>query len=390
MNSRNRILCALEHREPDRVPFDLAATHVTGIHVDAYRSLCIYLGINPEPIHFADVIQQVVIPKQELLDRFEVDTRGLYPLCSHNWNVFGHDAGDYYEYIDEWGFTHHKPKNDGLYWSLVKSPLNSASIDVSAIHAYPWPIPDAPRRISGLRDLAMRYRSEGKAVMLKGLCAGMFEMAQRVRGMENALCDMVINTNTAGVLLDKILELKQRFWIMVLEELGDVVDIVVENDDYGTQESQLISYDTFKKMIYPRLKILIETIRTEISRKKKDGEKSYVFFHSCGNVRPFLGDFIDMGIDILNPVHINAAGMEPFALKRDFGRHVTFWGGGVQTQSVLPMGTPQQVRDDVKRNLEALMPGGGYVFNTVHNIQTGVPPQNIVAMWETVREFGTY
>jgi len=116
----------------------------------------------------------------------------------------------------------------------------------------------------------------------------------------------------------------------------------------------------------------------------------FLFFHSCGNVRPFLPDFIEDGVDILNPIHVAAAGMEPAALKRDFGGVLTFWGGGVDTQQVLPHGTPQEVQDDVRRNLDALAPGGGYVFNTVHNIQSDVPPENILAMWEALREFGIY
>ena len=126
------------------------------------------------------------------------------------------------------------------------------------------------------------------------------------------------------------------------------------------------------------------------AEQKPSGEKGYVFFHSCGNVRPYLGDFIDMGIDILNPVHISAAGMAPKELKRDFGKDVTFWGGGVETQNVLPNGTARQVREDVKRNVEALMPGGGFVFSTVHNIQSEVPPENVMAMWETLKNVGRY
>jgi uroporphyrinogen decarboxylase len=131
-------------------------------------------------------------------------------------------------------------------------------------------------------------------------------------------------------------------------------------------------------------------IKNKLAARKPAGERGWLFFHSCGNVRPILPDFIEIGVDILNPVHVTAAGMEPAALKRDFGSAVTFWGGGVETQSILPRGSVRQVRDDVKRNLEQLMPGGGYVFNTVHNIQADVAPENIIAMWETLKEYGTY
>lgn len=390
MTSRERLLTTLNHREPDRVPYDLAGTHVSGIHVVAYKNLCAYLGINPEPLRFADVIQQVVVPKQDILDRFEVDTRGLFPLCSHNWNVSGTDVGEYYEYIDEWGFTQHLPKDNGLWWSLVKSPLDGLTVDPSSIENYPWPVANERRRIAGLRALAERYRAEDKVVMIKGLCAGLFEMGQRVRGMENFLCDLLADKQTAGILLDKLLDLKKSFWTMALDELGDVVDIVIESDDYGTQQSQLISYDTYRELIAPRLRELIQHIKQLLSERKSADENGYVFFHSCGNIRPFLPDFIDMGIDIINPVHLNAAGMEPEQLKGEFGGRITFWGGGIETQHILPNGTPEQIKADVKKNIAALKSGGGYVFNTVHNIQAEVPPQNIVAMWEALMQYGTY
>lgn len=390
MNSRERILTTLEHREPDRVPFDFAGMHCSGIHAGAYRALCDYLGINAEPIEFLDVIQQVVVPKPELLERFNVDTRGLYPLCSHNWKINRRDVGDSYEYTDEWGFTHRFLKNNGLWWSQFKSPLNGACISAETINSHRWPQAHLPERIQGLRALALRHRAEGKIVMLKSFCAGLFEMGQRARGMENFLCDLVADPPLAGLLLDKILELKKQFWAMALEALGDLVDVVVEMDDYGTQQSQLIGYSTFEELIAPRLRDLIGFLKTTLARKKQPNEKGYVFFHSCGNIRPFLRDFVDMGIDIVNPVHINASGMGPVQLKEDFGDEITFWGGSVDAQNILPHESPQRVKEDVKQNLAALMPGGGYVFASIHNIQADVPPANIMAMWEALQEHGHY
>jgi uroporphyrinogen decarboxylase len=161
------------------------------------------------------------------------------------------------------------------------------------------------------------------------------------------------------------------------------VDIISLSDDYGTQTSQLISPSLFRELIKPRLSVLLGRIR-------KLAPRSHIFFHSCGNIRPIIPDFIDLGVSILNPVHIRATGMEPVALKRDFGKDITFWGGGVDTQSILPNGTPQEVRDDVRCNIDALAPGGGYIFNTVHNIQADVPPQNIHAMWNAWQEFSIY
>jgi uroporphyrinogen decarboxylase len=167
---------------------------------------------------------------------------------------------------------------------------------------------------------------------------------------------------------------------MALPQLRDVVDVVAEGDDYGTQTSQLMSPESFRGLMKPRLRKLC-------TRIKELAPESALFFHSCGSVRELIPDFIEAGIDILNPVHVTATGMEPAQLKRDFGSDLVFWGGGVDTQGILPSGTPEQVKDNVRQNVEALAPGGGYVFNTIHNIQPDVPPENIVAMVEALREY---
>ncbi len=194
---------------------------------------------------------------------------------------------------------------------------------------------------------------------------------------------MATDPDLAGVLFDKMLELKLSFWEMALPALGNVVDIVTYADDYGTQQSQLISPRMFRKLLKPRIEVLFARIKQLAPHVKQ-------FFHSCGNVRPLIPDYIEIGTDILNPVHIRATGMDPVELKRDFGKDIVFWGGGVDTQDVLPYGTPEQVKDDVRRNIEALAPGGGFVFNTVHNIQADVAPQNLIAMYEALAEYGSY
>jgi uroporphyrinogen decarboxylase len=377
MNSRERLLTALDHQEPDRIPFDLGSTQVTGIHTVAYRNLRAYLGLPPVEPQLCDEIQQLALPDGDVIERLGVDVRGLFPLNSHNWNIVNVDAGEAWEYTDEWGITHRRLKPDGLYYSTVKHPLAGA-INVEDIRAFKWPDTGDPQRIAGLRELALTYRAQGQAVMIKGVLAGVFEMAQRVRGMEALLMDMVADKALACALFDKMVELKLAFWEMALPPLADVVDVISEADDYGTQTSQLISPRMFRELLKPRLKVLI-------GRIKQLAPRARLFFHSCGNVRPLLPDFVELGVDILNPVHVRATGMEPVALKRDFGKDIVFWGGGVDTQGVLPNGSPQQVKDDVRRNVETLAPGGGFVFNAVHNIQADVPPQNVVAMWEALR-----
>jgi uroporphyrinogen decarboxylase len=378
MTSRERLLTALDHREPDRVPFDLGSTQVSGIHVVAYRRLRAHLGLPPVEPRICDVVQGLALPDDDLVDRLGIDVRGLFPLNSHNWKIDVVDAGEYWAFLDEWGMTQHQPKADGLYFSVVTSPLDRADLTAADVRAHAWPDTGDPQRIEGLRALAQSYRDQGRAVMIKGVLAGIFEMSQRVRGMERLMVDLASDEDLACAVLDTMVELKLRFWEMALPRLGDLVDVVSEADDYATQTSQLISPRMFRRIFKPRLHTLFARIHQLAPHAK-------LFFHSDGNIRPILPDLVEIGIDILNPVHITATGMEPAALKRDFGSEVCFWGGGVETQNVLPFGTPQEVRDNVRRNVDALAPGGGYVFNTIHNIQADVPPENVVAMIEALR-----
>jgi uroporphyrinogen decarboxylase len=383
VNSRERLLAALDHQEPDRVPFDLGSVQVTGIHVVAYRGLRAVLGLPPGQDALCDAIQQLAAPDEDVLKRLGVDVRGLFPLNSHNWQVKEEEAGEYWSYHDEWGITHRRPRPDGLYYSILQEPLNRPDLSPADITNHAWPDMGAPWRIDGLREKAARWRTEGYAVVLKDPFAGIFEMAQRIVGMQELLIMMATDEALAGVLFDKLLELKLSFWEMALPALGDLVDVVTYADDYGTQQSQLISPAMFRQQLKPRVKTLFEHIKRLAPHTKQ-------FFHSCGNVRPLIPDYIEIGTEILNPVHMRAKGMDPAALKHDFGQDIAFWGGGIDTQDVLPHGSAQDVKDDVRRNIEALAPGGGYVFNTVHNIQADVPPENVVAMWEALQEYGVY
>jgi uroporphyrinogen decarboxylase len=293
MNSRERILKALAHEEPDRVPFDLAGTTWSGIAAAACANLLKQLQQPEETPDWADVIQQIVVPSEKMLDLLRSDTRGLRPLTSHNWEVYEKltDAGENWEYVDEWKFTHHFPKQNGHWFSLVKHPMEHLDPPGNEdIVSFSWPQAADKRRIAGLREQALWYREQGKIVIIKGLCAGIFEMHQRVRGMANAMLEPFIYPEFSDLLAGKIADLKIEFWEMALNELADVV----------------------------------------------------------------------------------------------------FWGGGIDTQHVLPSGSPDDIAAHVKTSLDALAPGGGFVFATVHNIQSEVPPQNIMKMWDTLMLFGKY
>ena len=381
MNSRERILKSISHEEPDQIPFDLAGSTWTGITNTAYQNLRKHLGLNPAEPDWSDVIQQIVVPSEEILTELSVDTRGVFPLTSHNWDIYSKlkDVGNYFEYFDEWGFTHQFPKN-GYWFSLVKHSMDKDDFDSeTVIENFQWPDAGNKQRFAGMREKAIQFRNQDKIVMTKGLCAGLFEMHQRVRGMENAMLDPFLFPMNSDKLIGKLADLKIEFWDSLLDEIGDVVDIVGEGDDYGTQQSQLIAPEQFRQYYKPHFARVLNFIKGKAPNIK-------LLFHSCGNVRPIIPDIIEMGVDLLNPVHIRANGMEPIQLKKDFGKDIVFWGGGVDTQHVLPNGTPEQVKEDVKRNIEALAPGGGFVFCTVHNIQAEVTPQNIMAMIEAFRE----
>lgn len=382
MTSRERLLMAVRHQEPDRIPLDLASTQVTGISIRAYRALLRALDLPEHEFYTCDAVQQICVPSDEVLERLGVDTRGLWPRTSAT-DFRDEDDGVYLSHKDEWGLGYRIPKTGGLWYDLVHHPLADKTLTRSLLDDYPWPRGGDPDRFKGLRDHALRFRKAGYAVVLRSVCAGLLEMAIRLRGMENCLVDLILDKTSSGLLLDKILEVKLAYWERALSELGDTVDVLAEGDDFGTQESQLISPDLFRDLIRPRQAELIAFIKSR-------APGAFVFFHSCGSVRDFLPDFIEMGIDIINPVHIRARGMEPAGLKKDFGKEIVFWGGGIDTQNTLPRGRPEEVREEVKHNIEALAPGGGFVFNTVHNIQADVPPENILAMVETLHASGKY
>ena len=374
MQSRERILTTLEHREPDRIPLDIGGTHVTGIAIDPWKRWRKSLSLPEREPELCDLLQQICLPGDDLAEALGIDTGGLYPLCSNNlplpvgserWQNMQRHDDDGIRYRDEWQLEQFLP-TDGLYYTTVGHPLGGEMVSDAEIAALELPAGNEPWRFEGLRDRAQKLRDQGKLVMMKSLCAGLFEMPQRIRGMENFLMDLLAEPAQACAMIDRFVEIKLAFWTAALEAVGDLVDVVVETDDYGTQESQLIPPPLFVEIFKPRWAQIIGHIKKKAPHVK-------FFLHSCGAVRPILGDFIEMGVDILNPVHVNAAGMDPVSLKKDFGDAITFWGGGVETQDILPTGTPEQVCDDVRRNIDALAPGGGWVFATVHNIQADVP-----------------
>ncbi|MBI2194800.1 MAG: hypothetical protein HYU36_22700 [Planctomycetes bacterium] len=312
----------------------------------------------------------------------QTDAKGLRPKPPSSWQLRITEDKDFLYYTDEWGLTRRRQKPAGYYFDLCRSPLSSARTPAD-LERFPFPDPTDEARFVGLRELAEKVRPEGRIFVLGGISAGMLEMGLWLRGFENFFCDLAENRVLAEALCEKILELKMRYWSEALARVGDLVDVVQEGDDYGGQDRLLVAPDLWRQMFKPRLARLVRHIKSRAPHV-------FLFFHSCGSIREIIPDLVEIGVDVLNPVQVACADMDSRRLKKEFGDSLSFWGGGVDTQHVLPKGTPQQVREEAKRRIDDLAPGGGFVFNTVHNIQADVPPENILAMREAVAQFGQY
>jgi uroporphyrinogen decarboxylase len=381
MNSRERLQKAINHQEADRVPFDLGGTGLSTLHVTAYQNLRRHLGLPPTPPRVEFVAEQLVRVDEDLAERFQTDVRPVIPGSASGFQYVFRDEGAYEAYTDEWGIGWRKPKTGGFYFDMYLHPLAGAQ-SLEEIKQYSFPDPLDEGRMATLKSQAEAIAARGKAIALLGPCSGIAEVYSWLRGYEQYYIDLALHPEFVTCMLDRLVEFKCAFWKQALAEIGSLVDVVIEADDLAGQMVPLMSPRTYRKLIQPRHRQLFTFIKQQAPVK--------LFFHSCGAVRPMIPDLIDAGIDILNPVQISAAGMDLADLKREFGRDLVFWGGGADTQQVLGTATPAQVREHVKRNIEALAPGGGFVFATVHDIQANVPPENIVAMWEAWQAYAPY
>lgn len=382
MNARERVLLALNHKEPDRVPYDLGGTVVTGIHHKAYTAWRQALGLPPREVKIIDMIQQLAQVDDDMMDRLGVDMRNISPRSSASFQITVGDMGDYTYFYDEWKIGWRSPKDGGLYYDMFDHPLRG-EITVEDVDKFPMPDPLDPARFVGLREAALHVRDvEQRAVVFGNISAGIFEMLTWLRGYSDAYADWGESSPAALRIMDRMLQIQLAFWEKALDLVGDVIDVAQIADDIAGQDGPLISPRSYRRLLKPLHKELCDFIHARTGAR--------IFMHSCGAIRPFIPDFIEIGIDIINPVQVSAAGMDSAELKREFGRDIVFWGGGVDTQRVLGTGSPDDVRAEVRRRLDDLMPGGGFVFNTVHNIQGNVPVENLMAMWETVQEHGRY
>jgi len=376
MNSRERVLKALNHQEPDMIPIDLGSTENTSIARVAYLRLRDYLNMGEDPSpYIINRMMDSVFPMDDLLDFYKVDFRPVRPSSSWKAVSIENPNGSFYDEM------HIRWQKASYYYDMVEHPMQDFTLD-QIIHTV-MPDPFAPGRLAGVRDYAKSlYENTDYAVVVGHICWGPFELGCALRGYEQFLVDLGSDPILAETLLDKNLELAIKFWDAYLSEVGEYVQIVAQGDDLGMQTGSIISPRMYRKFIKPRHKQLFNFIRSKTKAK--------IFLHSCGSVYNLIPDLIETGVEILSPVQFTAANMDLARLKKDFGNDLTFWGGGVDTQQVLPHASLQEIRDNVSRNIDILAPGGGFVFVPVHNIQADIIPERIEAVYQTAIERRRY
>ncbi len=382
MTSRERVLAALNFQIPDRVPIDLGGFQ-SGIHKKAYLKLLEHLEMEEE-IVMLDPVQQLVRPSEQVLGLLKVDIR--YVTAKGPKDFDGtirqrfRKGKLWYDLKDEFGVVWSMPDDQQLYMDISHHPLDDATIEDVA--SYPFPDGGNPDRFEGVREEVLEIQKNTPYAVSTGIGGVVYEVCWYMRGLERWFMDMLENPAFCEALLDRILKFWLDYFTGFMKEIGDIVDVVMIGDDLAGQSGPLFSPEFYRAIVKPRQKKLVQHIKSLTGSK--------IWYHTCGSVVEYIPDLLDNGIDILNPVQITAHGMDPKILKERFGKDLVFWGGGIDSQHVLPFATPEEVKRNVKSNMEAFKPGGGYIFNNVHNIQAGVPPENILAMYEAAYKYGFY
>jgi len=366
---RERLVAALRHREPDRVPILFGGPECS-IHQQAHQNLLHYLGYKPagSPL-IIDNILQIVEPDMRLHELFDVDALFLVPgEAPVEWESGGET------YVDEFG---RRFRLGGGFYNQTDHPLNQGTL--AELAQYKFPDLTMHNRVAGLAERARRLFAQGFGLVGDGAW-GIYEISSSLRGTAELFMDMAADLEYVEALAERVLEEHLKpFYTMLLEEVGAFVQLVVISDDYGTQEGLLFSPSVLRKVYKPRLRRLVEHIKKLTDAK--------VYMHSDGAISTIIPDFIEAGIDGLNPLQYTVKGMAADRLKREFGKDLGFFGGGIGNE-ILSFGSIEQVQRDVRRQVLELAPGGGYLFATIHNIPPEAPPENVVACFRAAAEFG--
>lgn len=385
MDSRERVLATLNHKEPDRVPIDFAGTGVTTICYRAYNELVKYLGFDFEAYKAEDLGGAawggVVAPHIEVYDRLHSDVMMVAMGGPDTWELDIQYGDENDTYFDEWGTTVVRPKG-GHYFDYRIFPIKEGTVE--AFKAWKnWPDPNDPGRWRDYRERCLAAHATGRAITSFSVFGGgIFEQPARIMPMEEFLMGIASDPQFSDMVLGKMFDIYYDATVRMLEEVGDILDVWVYWDDLSGQNHPLISKKWYKKHLMPLHRKLFDKVKSMTDAK--------IFFHICGAARPWIPSLIDVGVDILNPIQISSPGMELGALKQDFGKDIVFWGGACDSQGTLPFGTPEQVAAEVRFSIDKLAPGGGFILGNVHNIQNLVPPENITAMFDTAYKYGGY
>ena len=371
MTPRERVLAALNHQTPDVTPFDLGGIKTTSLNIHAYENLRKYLGMDT-PGEIAHFRSQRTHMAETMSRFFDSDVRRVHtpypqplpPEISAS------------KQVDEWGSEWTQAPN-GLFF--VSQPGLARAETISDLKTYHWPEPNRLLPAAALAEAAHKLRAETDCAICLDLPDTVVHITQNTRGYEQWLVDSALDVPFFEMMLDYAAEIYVAMAEPLLRAVGDSIDVVLICDDIAAQNGPLISPEAYRRLIKPR--------QTKVLRAIKDNSPARLIYHSCGSVYWALPDIIDMGADALNPVQVSANHMDTGKLKREFGQHLTFWGG-IDTHQVLPFGTPEDVRREVRQRIEDMSAGGGYVVGSVHIIQQEVPPQNILAMAEAAHLFG--
>lgn len=395
--SRERIIKALRHEPTRRVPIDLGGMASTGIMAIAYDKLKKDLGIESGQIRIIDIGQQLAEVELEVLERFGADvvplTHSLGEAQPGKWKpwILPNGVGCWVSagldlrpneadggwLVWEKGIPVRRMSPDSLYFTRINPPLREA--------ASPADLKDIPiplltdEQLKALAERAKLLDETTDYAIMAAFGGSILEMGQKLRGWERFMEDLAEGGAFTEDLIQGMVEKHLKNLALYLEAVGDHVQIIQFGDDLGTQDRPQMSRRMYQRSIKPGHKQLYHFVH--------DHSQCKVFLHSCGSITPLIPDLIECGVDILNPVQTSANNMAPEKLKAEFGEQLVFWGGGCDTQSVLSNVSPDEIRAHVTERLQIFTPGGGYVFNQVHNIQANVPPENIVAMYDAARAF---
>jgi len=410
LSPRQRVRLALDHRQPDRVPIDFGGHRSSGIAALVYPKLRAALGLEPRPIRIYDPIQQLAVIDEDVLERFGVDVIELgrgFATRDEDWAEWPLPDGPP-AYLPAWT----KPERQDGAWilrgptgqPLARMPdgaiyfehcywpfLEEKDEDLDRLEYYigetmwagiaspPGPLVQGPGGEERFVEGARRLREQTDRAIVGLFGGNLLELGQWLYRMDRFLMLLAGDPDHAEEVLERLVEIHLANLEKYLGLVGPYIDIIAFGDDLGMQNGPQMSRAMYQRLFKPR--------HARMWRRAKELADVKVMLHCCGGVRPLLPDLIDAGLDAINPVQISCAGMDAAGLKHDFGRELTFWGGGCDTHHVLTNATPREVRDHVLGQLEILYPGGGFVFQQVHNILANVPPENIIAMFDAVREF---